>query len=685
MEALKQSIQYIKGVGPKRASRLSKLGIKTLQDALYYFPRDYEIWQGIKKIRDAVRGDEASFVVTFDGRASSQRPRRGLTITTWRCRDNTGYLWCVWFNQPYRARLYRNDKLYFVRGKIEAKYGMLQLHNPVVEEYISSKHDGLKIFPIYPLTEGITQKDMRNIIASALEKVEGSLNDEFPASIRKAFRLAEKNFALSNIHFPRTVESLKEARRRLVFEELFYIKMALSLMREKNQMEQQGLVFKWDHSKLENFINNLPFSLTNAQKKVIDEVLQDLKSGKLMNRLIQGDVGSGKTVVAALGMYCAVLSGYQSVMMVPTEILARQHLSSLKNLFSNTDVKVECLVGGMKNSEKEDVKSRLTSGDIDILVGTHAVIEDDVIFNRLGLVITDEQHRFGVRQRAALKDKGQFPHMMVMSATPIPRTLALMLYGDLDVSVIDELPPGRKPIKTYHVPSSMKSRVLEFIRRQVAEGRQAYMVCPLVEESEVIDSQSAVELFESLRNGELADMRLGLLHGRMKPHEKEQTMEAFANGQIDVLISTTVIEVGVNVPNATLMVIENAERFGLAQLHQLRGRVGRGDHQAYCILIADVKTTEVRERMKIMTKSNNGFEIAEKDLQLRGPGDFLGVKQHGLPEFKIANLLRDMEILKEVDYAVKRILQSRDDPQYQSLMEYTVKKFNEQIAEITLN
>ena len=478
---------------------------------------------------------------------------------------------------------------------------------------------------------------------------------------------------------------MKEARRRLVFEELFYIKMALSLMREKNQMEQQGLVFKWDHSKLENFINNLPFSLTNAQKKVIDEVLQDLKSGKLMNRLIQGDVGSGKTVVAALGMYCAVLSGYQSVMMVPTEILARQHLSSLKNLFSNTDVKVECLVGGMKNSEKEDVKSRLTSGDIDILVGTHAVIEDDVIFNRLGLVITDEQHRFGVRQRAALKDKGQFPHMMVMSATPIPRTLALMLYGDLDVSVIDELPPGRKPIKTYHVPSSMKSRVLEFIRRQVAEGRQAYMVCPLVEESEVIDSQSAVELFESLRNGELADMRLGLLHGRMKPHEKEQTMEAFANGQIDVLISTTVIEVGVNVPNATLMVIENAERFGLAQLHQLRGRVGRGDHQAYCILIADVKTTEVRERMKIMTKSNNGFEIAEKDLQLRGPGDFLGVKQHGLPEFKIANLLRDMEILKEVDYAVKRILQSRDDPQYQSLMEYTVKKFNEQIAEITLN
>ncbi len=384
-------------------------------------------------------------------------------------------------------------------------------------------------------------------------------------------------------------------------------------------------------------------------------------------------------------MYCTALSGYQSVMMAPTEILARQHLNTLKEIFKGSDLKIECLVGGMKNSEKEDIKSRLASGDIDILVGTHAVIEDDVAFKKLGLVITDEQHRFGVRQRAALKEKGQSPHMMVMSATPIPRTLALMLYGDLDVSIIDELPPGRKPVKTYHVPSSMKNRVLDFIRRQAADGRQAYMVCPLVEESDVIDSQSAVELFDSLRNGELADLKLGLLHGRMKPYEKEQTMEAFASGQIDVLISTTVIEVGVNVPNATLMVIENAERFGLAQLHQLRGRVGRGAHQAYCILIADAKTKEVYERMKIMTKTNDGFEIAEKDLQLRGPGDFFGVKQHGLPEFRIVNLLRDMDMLNEVDLAVDRVLQGRDNPDYRALMEYTINKFNEQLAEIALN
>ena len=685
METLKQSVQYIKGVGPKRAQRLSKLGIRTLYDVLYYFPRDYETWQGIKKVRDAVGGDEASFIVTFDGKASNQRPRKGLTLTTWRCHDDTGYIWCVWFNQPYRARLYSNNKTYFVRGKVAARYGMLQLHNPIVEEYISSIHDGFKILPIYPLTEGITQKDLRNITASVLKKVEGSLNDEFPANFRKMFRLAEKNYALRHIHFPETVQSLTEARRRLVFEELFFIKMALSLIRQTNHMEQQGLVFEWDQFKLGKFIESLPFSLTNAQQRVVDEVLQDLKSGKVMNRLIQGDVGSGKTVIAALGMYCTALSGYQSVMMAPTEILARQHLNTLKEIFKGSDLKIECLVGGMKNSEKEDIKSRLASGDIDILVGTHAVIEDDVAFKKLGLVITEEQHRFGVRQRAALKEKGQSPHMMVMSATPIPRTLALMLYGDLDVSIIDELPPGRKPVKTYHVPSSMKNRVLDFIRRQAADGRQAYMVCPLVEESDVIDSQSAVELFDSLRNGELADLKLGLLHGRMKPYEKEQTMEAFASGQIDVLISTTVIEVGVNVPNATLMVIENAERFGLAQLHQLRGRVGRGAHQAYCILIADAKTKEVYERMKIMTKTNDGFEIAEKDLQLRGPGDFFGVKQHGLPEFRIVNLLRDMDMLNEVDLAVDRVLQGRDNPDYRALMEYTINKFNEQLAEIALN
>jgi ATP-dependent DNA helicase RecG len=371
--------------------------------------------------------------------------------------------------------------------------------------------------------------------------------------------------------------------------------------------------------------------------------------------------------------------------MVPTEILAKQHYATLKELFDGTGVKVECLVGGMKNVEKESIRFRLATGDIDILVGTHAVIEDGVNFKNLGLVITDEQHRFGVRQRAALQQKGQSPHMLVMSATPIPRTLALMFYGDLDVSVIDELPPGRKPVKTYHVPPSMKGRVLEFIKRQVAEGRQAYMVCPLVEESDAIDSQSAIELFETLRRGELADLRLGLLHGRMKPAEKESVMEAFAAGQIDVLISTTVIEVGVNVPNATVMVIENAERFGLAQLHQLRGRVGRGEHQSYCILIADAKTKEIYERMKVMTKSNDGFEIAEKDLQLRGPGDFLGVKQHGLPEFKIANLMRDIGILKQVDLAVRQVLQQRDNPAYKALIEYTMDKFNEQLNEITFN
>lgn len=685
MDILKQDVQFIKGVGPKKAARLTKLGIRTVGDALQHFPRDYEIWHGIKKVVNAVNGEDASFVVTFVGNANTQKPRKGLTITTWRAKDDTGYIWCVWFNQPYRGNMYSADKLYFVRGRVEYWYGTVRLQNPIVEEYVPEKHDGSKILPIYSLTEGITQKDMRNLMAGILKRIEGSLDDPFPADLRKNFKLAEKNFAMYHIHFPQSLQALQQARHRLVFEELFFMKLALHLIRERNQSDSRGLIFEWDHSAFEEFVQRLPFPLTNAQRRVVGEVLQDLKSGKVMNRLVQGDVGSGKTVVAALALYCAVLSGYQGAMMAPTEILAKQHYETLRKLFDSTEVKVECLVGGMRNIERENVRFRLAMGDIDILVGTHAMIEEGVNFKNLGLVITDEQHRFGVRQRAALQQKGQSPHMLVMSATPIPRTLALMFYGDLDVSVIDELPPGRKPVKTYHVPPSMKGRVLEFIRRQVAEGRQAYMVCPLVEESDAIDSQSAIELFESLRRGELADLRLGLLHGRMKPAEKESVMEAFAAGQIDVLVSTTVIEVGVNVPNATVMVIENAERFGLAQLHQLRGRVGRGDHQSYCILIADARTKEIYERMKIMTKSNDGFEIAEKDLQLRGPGDFLGVKQHGLPEFKIADLVRDMGVLKQVDLAVRQVLQARDNPAYKSLIEYTMDKFNEQLKEITFN
>jgi len=685
MGILDQEVQFIKGVGPKKAARLNKLGIKTVEDALQHFPRDYEVWRGIQKVAGAVNGEDASFVVTFVGNANTQKPRKGLTITTWRAKDDTGYLWCVWFNQPYRSNMYGTDRPYFVRGKVEYRYGMVRLQNPIVEEYVPAKHDGSKILPVYPLTEGITQRDMRNLMAEALKRVEGSLNDQFPADLRRRFKLAEKNFAMHHIHFPQSLQALQQARCRLVFEELFFMKLALHLIREKNQSDNRGLIFEWDQGAFDKFVQSLPFPLTNAQKRVMGEILGDLKSGRVMNRLVQGDVGSGKTVVAALALYCTVLSGYQGAMMAPTEILARQHYATLKKLFNGTGVKVECLVGGMKNVEKESVRFRLATGDIHILVGTHAIIENGVNFKNLGLVITDEQHRFGVRQRAALQQKGQSPHMLVMSATPIPRTLALMFYGDLDVSVIDELPPGRKPVKTYHVPSSMKGRVLEFIRRQVAEGRQAYMVCPLVEESDAIDSQSAIELFETLRRGELADLRLGLLHGRMKPAEKESVMEAFAAGQLDVLISTTVIEVGVNVPNATVMVIENAERFGLAQLHQLRGRVGRGDHQSYCILIADARTREIYERMEVMTKSNDGFEIAEKDLQLRGPGDFLGVKQHGLPEFKIANLVRDIGILKQVDLAVRQALQARDEPAYKALIEYTAEKFNEQLREITFN
>ncbi|MFU0801304.1 MAG: ATP-dependent DNA helicase RecG [Xylanivirga thermophila] len=685
MDGLEQDVRYVKGIGPKKSKLLNKLGIKTLQDALYYFPRDYDIWDDIKKASDIVNGEECSLVVNFKGRANNIRTRRGLVITNWIANDDTGNVVCVWYNQPYRASIYKNSIKYFIRGKVEIKYGKIYINMPVVEEYNKDKHDGSKILSIYALTQGITQKDLRNLVKESLNKTNGQIIDYIPCSIRKKYDLVEKNFALANIHFPQSEYAMEQARIRLVFEEFFNIRLALRIIREQNRQNIKGTKFKWDNRKIQYFIQGLSFELTIAQKRVLQEILQDISCDKPMNRLIQGDVGSGKTILAAIALYCAYLSGYQGVMMVPTEILAVQHFESFKELFHGKGITIECLVGSMKASEKINIKGRLSEGDIDIIVATHAVLEEDVIFKHLGLIVTDEQHRFGVRQRAALQEKGVQPHMLVMSATPIPRTLSLILYGDLDISIIDELPPGRHPVKTYHVPSSMRDRVYNFVRRQVQEGRQVYVVCPLVEQSEKIDSVAAVELFERLKNGPLTSLRIDLLHGRMKGSEKDRVMEKFSNGDIDVLVSTTVIEVGVNVPNATLMVIENAERFGLAQLHQLRGRVGRGKYQSYCVLITDVNNFQIRERMQIMTRSNNGFDIAEKDLQLRGPGDMFGVRQHGLPEFRIANLFTDMEILKRAQQAVDEILNTNYDITYKNLIDYVMHEFDQKTKKIAMN
>ena len=676
MELFKESVKTIKGIGPKKAKLLARVDIYTLEDAINYFPRDYEIHSGVTNIASLRDGEMASLCLKFHGKPQVIRKNRNMSILKWRAVDDTGSVVCTWFNQPYRANQYKRDAPYYIYGKAAFGYGQIQIQNPQVEEYNPEIHDQCRMDPIYSLTEGLTQRDFRNLIQNILEKVEGNIDDDLPNRIREKYVLAEKDYALNNIHFPNDQQALGWSRRRLVFEELFFIQMALYSIRKILGENKKGLIFQWDRKAINDFVKALPFPLTGAQQRVVKEVLNDFKSGTPMNRLIYGDVGSGKTVVAAIALYAACMGRYQGVLMAPTEILARQHYKTLKDLLKGTGIRIGLLIGGMADKEKQSIKLMLSQGEMDIIIATHAVLQEDVKFYRLGLVITDEQHRFGVRQRATIAQKGEGdPHILVMSATPIPRTLALILYGDLDISLIDELPPGRKPIKTYHVPSSMRERIYAFIQKQANLGYQTYLICPLIEESDKIPVKSAVELHEDLKNGPLAGLRLGLLHGKMNPNEKAEIMARFESGDIDVLISTTVIEVGVNVANANLMVIENADRFGLAQLHQLRGRVGRSNTQAYCILIADIKSNNARERMGIMTKTNNGFEISQKDLELRGPGEFLGVRQHGLPEFKIANLIRDMDILEEVQAAAQWIMELEDGQYRDNILHNAYNKF----------
>lgn len=683
MDILGLNVRKLKGIGDKKAALLKNINIETLWDAIHYFPRDYENWQQIKSLSDAVQGQTESFTVYFKGNAEVKRIANKATIVKLAVFDDKSKASCIWFNQAFRTGLYKADRLYFVRGKVEFKYGELQIHNPIVEEYSQEKHDGSKILPIYSLTQGLSQKDLRNLLFEALGAAVSHIPDEFDMELINRYDLAKKDFAISQIHFPLTAKNLELARNRLVFEELFMLRLALCLRRNKSKEKYNGIVFDIQNEQYENFIKNLPYELTHAQLKAISEVITNFKSGIIMNRLLQGDVGSGKTVVAAAAIYCACINGYQSAIMVPTEILAKQHFDSFKALFNPFGIRVEVLTGSVSQSAGNDIKHKLISGDIDLLIGTHALIQDGVFFKKLALVITDEQHRFGVRQRALLQEKGSYPHVLVMSATPIPRTISLMFYGDLDISVIDELPPGRKPVMCYHVPQSKRSRVFEFVHKQVNEGRQAYVVCPLIEDSDSIDSKSAIEMFKSLKEGQLKNLSIGLLHGKMTSAEKESVMQKFLSKEYDVLVSTTVIEVGVNVPNASVIVIESAERFGLAQLHQLRGRVGRGRHQSYCVLIADTRTESALERMETMVKFNDGFAIADIDLKLRGPGDFLGTRQHGLPEFRIASLVKDIDIIRQVQSAVEWVL---DNPsEHFSLMEHVTQQFDNRLEKLTFN
>ena len=654
---LNKEVQYVKTVGPNRVKLLNKLKIYTLKDLITYFPRDYEDRSKPKNLYECVDGEEVLIEAMAVGRINQMHKGR-MTISRLTVKDQTGTCYITWFNQGYLKDKFQPGRMYRFFGKISVKGGRLEMNSPVYDEIDQSKNTG-KIIPIYPLTYELKQSTLRKIIENGLAEVKGKLPETLPEYIIRENNLWDINSTIERIHFPLEFSDFNKARERLVFEELLTMQLALLKLKNNYEHDTNGIQFS-KQAKMSDVINLLPYKLTKAQLRVLQEIDTDMESTKPMNRLLQGDVGSGKTVVAMISAYKAVKSGYQAAIMAPTAILASQHLEGFKEILEQLGVKCELLISSITKKKKTEILEKLENGEIDILIGTHAILEENVVFKNLGLVVTDEQHRFGVKQRSTIASKAQNPDIIAMSATPIPRTLALILYGDLDISIIDELPPNRKKIETYAVRKNMEERVNAFIRKQIDEGRQAYIVCPLVEENEEMGLKSVIELAEKYKTETFSQYRVEYLHGKMKAKEKDEIMQKFKDGEIQILIATTVIEVGVNVPNASIMVVENAERFGLAQLHQLRGRVGRGEYQSYCILKYEGNGENTRQRMKVMCDTNDGFIISEKDLELRGSGDFFGTEQHGLPEFKIANLFEDIGILKKVQKLALDIMD--DDP-----------------------
>ncbi len=678
MGNLDMSIQYIKGIGPKKAYRLRRLNVETVKDLIYFIPRDYDDRTNFKTLIEGVKDEKISLEIEITGYGIINRPRKNLSILKVPFKDISGFGKLIWFNQDYLKDNFVPGQKYIVNGKFN-RIGMeYQIMNPVFENPEENQKVG-RILPIYPLTEGLTNNELLKIINNVLKEHLIHINEFLPEDLLRKYKLMGIREALYNIHFPKNKDEIKKARERLSYEELLTLQLGLFTYKNKVLNSKNGIKYP-EKSEVYEFINRLPFKLTSAQKRVVDEIISDMESEKQMNRLIQGDVGSGKTIVAVISMYKAVISGFQAAMMAPTEILATQHYESLSGIFNQYNIKCELLVGSITKKKKDEILQSLLSGEIDIIGWTHAISQGNVEFQALGLVSTDEQHRFGVKQRTYLSQKGINPDVMVMTATPIPRTLALILYGDLDISIIDELPPGRKEIETYAVGEELKERIYKFIQKQISEGRQAYIVCPLIEESETMDLNSAQELYEFLKNDVFKEFQVALLHGKMNQSGKDEVMDGFKKGQIHILVSTTVIEVGVNVPNANMMVVFNAERFGLAQLHQLRGRVGRGEYQSYCILINESMNPISRERMRILQASNDGFKISEKDLELRGPGEFFGTRQHGLPELKVANLIRDIDILKRAQIDAQEIITK--DPELKTEANYKLK---EKIDEIFYN
>lgn len=660
-KTLSAPIRYLKGIGPKRAKTFSKLGIQTVEDLLYYFPLRYEDRTNFIPIAKLKEGEIATIKVQV--LAKNERRswrRRGFSIIEVTVGDNTGKIYCVWFNQPFLKGYFNVGETLILYGKPERYGKRLQINSPEFEITAGDSANSLnigRIVPVYSLPESTTQRNLRQLIKYTLDEYLSYVADSLPFDIRSRNKLLNLAKSLLNIHFPESLELQKQAYDRLSFEEFFLFQLPL-VLRKLKKKEKKGAAHKIEGGLIEGFISGLPFKLTHAQEKVLDEIKRDMASPETMQRLLQGDVGSGKTIVAAIGAVIAIQGGYQAAFMVPTEILAKQHFEKISRQSSviSRKLRIRLLAGSLSKKEKECIYKEIAEGKIDLIIGTHALLEENVQFKNLGLVIIDEQHKFGVGHRALLPKKGVNPDVLIMTATPIPRTLAITLYGDLDISVINELPPGRLPVKTLYFTQGRIREAYEIIKRELRLGRQAFIVYPVIEESYALDIEGAKKMYEALRANEFKDFKIGLIHGRLKVKEQDEIMRRFKDKGLDILVATTVLEVGIDIPNATCMFIAHAERFGLAQLHQLRGRVGRGKDESYCILVSDPQTEEAKMRIGAMVKYTNGFRISEEDLRIRGPGEFFGERQSGLAELRIGNPLIQMRLLKRAREEAKALL-----------------------------
>ena len=680
-------LRDLKGIGEKTEKLFQKLNILNIGDLLRYYPRNYEIYEEAIPISQVEEGQVVTITGTIYGKVQ-QNNSKNLQIISIHVKDLTGIIKATWFRMPFLKNTLGRGGVITLRGRVVERRGTLCMEQPEIF-YPSALYDEKAgtMQPVYPLISGLTNHVVMKAMKQAIQYLD--LRREYlPKSIRLEQHLAEYNYAIRQIHFPQDKEAFYKARERLVFEEFLIFILALRQIKDAGERSRNQFIFqKLDH--VNNIINKLPYELTNAQKKVWQEILYDMQSEHVMSRLIQGDVGSGKTIIALLGLVLVGENGYQGALMAPTEVLAKQHFETIKGLFEQYQIplNVELLTGSMTTKEKKIAYARIESGEVQIVVGTHALIQENVVYKNLALVVTDEQHRFGVRQREKLAEKGTTPHILVMSATPIPRTLAIIIYGDLDISVIDEMPVGRLPIKNCVVDTSYRTTAYTFIKKQVAEGRQCYVICPMVQESEFLEAENVIDYAKMLQSELGNAIKVGHLHGKMKQNEKDAIMEQFGKNEIQVLVSTTVIEVGINVPNATVMMVENAERFGLAQLHQLRGRVGRGSHQSYCIFMSSSKANETKERLSILNKSNDGFYIASEDLKLRGPGDLFGIRQSGVLDFKLADIFQDAKILQRASEVADELI--KNDPKLekeenQNLKNYLNFYIKEGLLETTL-